>query len=340
MEIIKYNEISNRKKHLISFSIYKTFDTYRSFEIYLNNLQYLLPFLKKNQELLDVRVYFDNSCQKEIEIYISKYPNIEFYKCNYPKLRINDYHHGKFGRFLGYLPLFGENIYEYIYITDILYKPEWINFKEINFIIENKIDTFFYLLPKGDEKNRISLPLLTKIKLDKLILDNFLNDITIGKYDDFIHSTITNSKFLITYNYDVKFPDGMDLYFINNIIYDKLCSGSVYIKITYDLLRLINQMYKLNYERIYKMDQRSKDILEELKKLGEIKFNSSDTNIRGTIVTLLVKFIDKFGRDEFLKLFNDKQQKVIDLFYKFIDKNKDKIISSTLSDLSEIIKVR
>jgi len=99
-------------------------------------------------------------------------------------------------------------------------------------------------------------------------------------------------------------------------------------------------MYKLNYDRIYKMDQRSKDILEELRKLSEIKFNTDDKVIRGTIITLIVKFINKFGRHEFLKLFRDQAQSVISLFYKYIDNNKEKVDNNTLSELSEIIKLK
>lgn len=341
MEITKYNEINNRKKHLISISIYKMLDTYRPFEVYLNGLKKILPFLTTNQELFDIRVYFDNSCHKEVETCIKEYPNTEFYRFNYPKLRINDYHHGVFGKLLGQYPLFKDYYnYEYIYIHDVIHRPEWIDFKSINYIIENKIDTFFYLLPTGEEKNKISLPLLTKIKLDQSIFDNYLIDITNGKYNDLIHKMLTGPNFLVSYNYDVKFPYGMDSYFLNEIIYDKLCSGSVYVKITYDLLRLIHAMYKLNYDRIYKMDQRSKDILEELRKLSEIKFNTDDKVIRGTIITLIVKFINKFGRHEFLKLFRDSAQSVISLFYKYIDNNKEKVDNNTLSELSEIIKLK
>ena len=339
MEIIKYNEIHNPKKHLISFSIYKMLDAYRPFENYFDNFKLLLPILTKNQ-LFDTRVYFDNSCHKDIKPYIKEYSNIEFYRVNYQNLRISNYHHGILGRLFGFLPLFEKNNYEYIYITDVLFKPEWNDFNSIDLIINNKVDTFFYLLPKGDEKNKISLPLLTRIKLDKLIIDNFLIDITLGKYNDLIHSIITDKKFLLSYNYDVKFPDGMDLYFINNFMYDKLCSGSVYVKITYDLLRLIHSMYKLNYDKIYKMDQRSKDLLDELRKLSEIKFNTNDTIIKSTIIGLIVKFIDKFGRPEFLKLFNENEKKVISLFYKFIDNNKDKINTNSLSNLSEIIRLK
>jgi len=341
MEIIKYKEIQTRKKHLISLSIYKMLDTYRPFDIYLDGFKKILPYLSTNQDIFDIRVYFENSCQKEVEPFITEYPKIEFYKFNYPKLRISNYHHGVFGKLIGYYPLFYDYYnYEYIYITDVLFAPKWYNLESIKFIIDNKIDTYFYSLPKGEEKNKISLPLVTKIKLDKSFIDNYLHDIVNEKYNQHINDMITDPNFVVSYNYDVKFPYGMDNYFINEIVYDKLCSGSVYVKIAFDLIRLIKGMFKTNQNKIYNLDKKSKDILDELKKLVEIKNNSDDKTIKGTIISLIVKFIDKYGRDDFLNLFEENQKKVIILFYKYIDKNIDKVNTNTLYELSYLEKLK
>ena len=339
MEIIKYNEIKKPKKHLISFSLYKMLDEYRPFDGYFKNFKILLPYLLKNNELFDIRVYFDFSCQKEIEQFIKEYTEIEFYNFNYSKLRINQYHHGVFGNIVSLLPIF-ENSYEYIYITDVIFKIEWIHWSNINFIIKNKIDTFYYCLPYGNEKYEISLPLLTKIKIDISIFNKFIDDIANNKYDNIINNLLNNKENYIPYNYKIKLPYGMDIYFINNIIYDKLCNGSVYTEITYDLLRLINKMYKFNYNKIYNMDQRSQDILEELKKLSDIKYNVDDLNIKGMLISLIVRFIERFSRDNFIKLFDEKHQKVILLLYKYIDNNKDKINSNSLYSMSELIKLK
>jgi len=341
MEIIKFNEIQTRRKHLLSLSIYKMLDTYRPFEVYFNSFKNILPELSTKQTIFDIRVYFDFSCHKEIEPYIKEYPAIEFYKFNFPKLRIGEYHHGIFGKLLGYYPIFQDYFnYEYIYVTDVLFEFKWYEFETINFIIDNNIDTFYYLLPKREEKDKISLPLLTKIKIEKSILDKFLNDIFNGFYNNIINTWLNNNNYLVIYNYDVKFPYGMDIYFINNIVYDKLTNGTVYAKISYDLLRLLTNMFKLNYTKIYNMPKRSKDILDQIKKLSEVKYNLEDKNIKGTIISLIVKFINKFGRDDFLKLFFEKQHRSISLFYKFIDKNIDKINNNTLYQLSEVIKLK
>ena len=140
MEIIKYNEILNKKKHLFSVSFFKMLDNYRPFDKYYNSFKLLMPFLGKNMDLFDVRIYYDISVENEIKSYIEEYSMIEFYKCNYQKLRIKEYHHGEFGKILGYLPLFYDPYsYEYVYITDVLFRPEWINFNDINFVIKNKI---------------------------------------------------------------------------------------------------------------------------------------------------------------------------------------------------------
>ena len=144
---------------------------------------------------------------------------------------------------------------------------------------------------------------------------------------------------MVTYNYKVLFPYGMENYFINDIIIDKLTNGTVYIEINYNILELINNLYKFNFNKIHKMDIRSRDIFNELKKLSELLYNLNDDyinddKIKSSIITLIIKFIDKFGRNNFLNIFDNLQQKVIELFYKFIDKNK------TLSELSEFIKIK
>ena len=342
MEIIKFNEIQTRRKHLLSLSIYKMLDTYRPFEVYFKAFKNILPELSTKQTIFDIRVYFDYSCHKEIEPFIKEYPAIEFYKFNYPKLRTGDYHHGVFGKLLGYYPIFHDYYdYEYIYVTDVLFEFKWYEFDDINFVIDKKIDTFYYLLPKSHEKkNKIKLPLLTKIKIDKSLFDNYLNDIVNGLFDDYITNMLNDVKYLVTYHYDVKFPYGMDSYFINNIAYDQLLNGTVYVRITYDILRLLITMFKVNYNKIYNMPKRSKDILDELRKLSEIKYNLNDKAFKGTIISLIVKFINKFGRDEFKNLFLDNQHQAIELFYDFIDKNKDKVNNNTLHRLSEIIKLK
>jgi len=341
MEIIKFNEIKTRRKHLLSLSIYKMLDTYRPFEVYFDSFKKIISELSTKQTIFDIRVYFDYSCHKEIEPFIKEYPLIEFYKFNFPRLRISEYHHGVFGKLIGYYPIFQDYFnYEYIYVTDVLFEYKWYRFNDINFVLDNKINTYFYLLPKGEEKNKISLPLLTNIKINKLIFDSYITSIANGKYNDYIHKMLSEAKYSVTYNYDVKFPYGMDIYFINNIVYDNLYSGSVYARISYDLLRFISLLFKANYTKIYNLPKRSKDILEEIKKLSEIKFNSDDNTIKGTIISLIVKFINKYGRDDFLKLFYENQQKVIALFYIFIDKNKEKVNNDTLYELSELIKLK
>ena len=186
MEIIKYNEIFKKKKYLLSFSIYKMLDSYQPFDIYFNSFK---SFLNIKQDIFDIRIYFDYSVNNEIKNYINTNKDFEFYNFNYDKLRIGDYHHGVFAKFANFLSLTKEysSEYEYVYLVDVLYNHKLINWDRINFIIKNNIDTFYHYFPKGDNKYKISLPLLTRKKIDVFLMNKYMNDIFIKKYDNIIN---------------------------------------------------------------------------------------------------------------------------------------------------------
>jgi hypothetical protein len=78
MEIIKYNEILTRKKHLLSLSIVKMKGPYREFDKYTRALDNILNHTHNNSYGFDVRVYFDDSCSNELQILIDKYKDVEF----------------------------------------------------------------------------------------------------------------------------------------------------------------------------------------------------------------------------------------------------------------------
>lgn len=342
MEIIKYNEILDKKKYLFSISFFRMLDTFRSFEKTFNSFKSLLIALNSKQKIFDIRIYYDESVQTEVESIIKEYTNFEFYKFNYQKYKINKYHNGVFGNFANFLSLTSEysKEYEYVYITDVDYKYEWIDWEIIDFIIKNNVNTFNYYLPSGGDQYKINYPIFTKNKINLSIINNFFIEIDKGKYNEVINNLLDTGKLKVTYNYKVLFPYKIDEYFLNNIIYQEVTNGSVYVEITYDLLRLIHRLYRYEYKKIYNLDSRSQEILEELRKLNEIKYNTSDLNIKGTIITLIVKFLNKFGREDFKNLFNDSHKKVINLFYTFVDKNEEKVNNNKLYKLSEFIKIK
>ena len=76
MEIIRYNEINIRKKHLLSFSIVRIIGPYREFSKYTNSLVRILNPTDNNRYDFDVRVYFDDSCHEEIKPLINKFKKV------------------------------------------------------------------------------------------------------------------------------------------------------------------------------------------------------------------------------------------------------------------------
>jgi len=182
MEITKYNEIKSRKKNLISLVIFRMLDEYREFEKYLYHFNLLIRHLVNNTYDFDIRVYFDDSCHKDIESYITEFKEIEFYKFNFPPLRLGKHHNGTFGALVRLLPIFEtEDKYEYIYIDDIDIPIEWVNWEIVDFIQKNNVDTYLYSLlghnkPWTNIKNayNIAYPLITRIKLSKNIFFRIL----------------------------------------------------------------------------------------------------------------------------------------------------------------------
>lgn len=344
MEIIKYNEIFKRKKNLISLVIFKMLDVDKNFSSYLNSLKKTLDYFK-DSNIFDIRVYYDESCSNEIEKIKKEYLNVEFYKFNYPLLRVSIFHDGIFGSLLSLFPL-TENLYEYVYITNIRHSIELYNNEIVDDVLKNNIDTCFDSLPNdtklynNNNQYNIELPLLTRIKLDKTIFDTFINDIVINKHEDLINKILTSKDYEYFYNYKVKYPYGMDKYFLNKIIYDKLTVGPTYINVSYDLYRMIDHIYRFNYYKIHKFNEREKSILEELKQLSFLNKTNSDTKIKGQIINLIVKFIDKYGRENLLKLFDENQRQVLNKLYKYIDKNIEKINNNNLYNLNEIIRIK
>jgi len=342
MEIIKYNEIHNRKKNLISLVIFRVLDEYREFEKYLYHFNLLIRYLIENKYDFDIRVYFDDSSQKDVEPFIKEFSEIEFYKFNYQPLRIGKYHHGTFGSIVRLLPIF-EELYEYIYIDDVDIPIEWINWDIVKFIFKNKVDTYLYSLRYNyhpwlniNNKYNIVYPIITRVKLSINIFNKFLNDIVNNKYDNLIKKFINYRSYQHYYNYNVKFPYGMDKYFLNNIIYTDLCSGLTYTKISYDPTRILRYIYEHKFNLFTKRDI---DIITNLINLDKISYKSDDKNIKIYTKLIYLKLLDKIGKDYILKFLDDEQKTVFLEFYNFLDRSKDKIEDKTLETFYEMIKI-
>jgi hypothetical protein len=342
MEIIKFNEIKNRKKNIISLVIFRMLDEYRDFEKYLYHFDLLIKNLINNTYDFDIRVYFDDSSHKDIESYIKEFKNIEFYKFNFKPLKLGKFHNGTFGALIRLLPIF-ENEYEYIYIDDIDIPVEWINWEAVDFIFKNNIDTYLYSIAHHikpwfniNNKYNIEYPLITKIKLSINIFNKFINDLAGNKYNELVTKLINYKPYEFYYNYKVKCPYGIDKYFINNIIYDDLCKKITYTKINYDPSRIFRFLYEHKYNLFTKRDI---EIIEYLISIDKISYKTHESEIKRYTKILYLKFLDKLGKEYILKFLDTNQQKVFIEFYDFLDRNKDKINNSTLDSFSEFIKI-
>lgn len=343
MEITKYNEIKSRKKNLISLVIFRMLDEYREFEKYLYHFNLLIRHLVNNTYDFDIRVYFDDSCHKDIESYITEFKEIEFYKFNYPPLRLGKHHNGTFGALVRLLPIFEtEDKYDYIYVDDIDIPIEWVNWEIVDFIFKNNVDTYLYSLSGSNKpwsnisNTYIAYPLITRIKLPKTIFDDFISGLSGDKYNKIVEKILNYRTTEYFYNYKVKVPYGMDKYFLNNIIYNDLCKGNTYTKLSHDPTRIFRYLYEHKYNLFNK---REIDIIENIIALDKLSYKTSDIEIKTYTKVIYLKFLEKLGKEHILTFLTEDQKKIFLKFYKFLDENKDKIENKTLDSFSEFKKI-
>jgi hypothetical protein len=341
IEIEKYNKIDNknRKMNLLSVSIFKMIGPYRPFDKYINFIKNLINnfYDKLSEANFDIRIYFDNSCLNEIKPLIQKYKYIEFYKYNYQPLRIGEFHNGTFGTIVRLLPIFNEEdyIYDYIWVNDIdiynldfdLLKDFKINNKKFNTVVYS---FFCYKRPWINPKFSLSFPIITNLKLDIKLLLKFLEDIVNNKYKNVIEKILTYRNYMYKYDYDVKFPYGMDEYFTNMIIYTDLTKKNSYFNKNFEVSRLLKKIQLSNLVK----DKRDNDIIKELLDLGFMLWKTDNLKIKNEIINTYIKLLNKIGKDKikhYFSLINENE--CIDEFYDYL-KNIDLI---TITDFYKLI---
>ena len=345
MEIIKYNEISNRQKHLLSLSIFKIKGPYRPFEKYIRFLDRLLNHVYNNKYQFDIRVYFDDSCSQELKQIISKYKNVEFFKFNYPPLRVGPYHDdearrlpastfvagseklhdGTFGSLIRLLPIFEkpgflknnlDHVYEYIWIDDIDILPSALDLNFVNDYGINKFNTIFlsifcYKRPWIKNNYNMNFPLITNIKLDPKIFDKFIDDLANNRYTEVTQHILKFRPDRYKYDYPVKHPYGMDEYFTNYIIYDNLTKFKTYVIYQTDITKLLKKIIITK-----QIDKYNKDIINKLLELHEVSYKSEDLIIKRDINNTYIKLFNKINKENILKLLDEFD---INCYNEFID---------------------
>jgi hypothetical protein len=325
MEIIKYNEIFKRQKHLLSLSIFKIKGPYRPFEKYIRFLDRLLNHAYNNKYNFDIRVYFDDSCSKELKPIIDKYKNVEFYKFNYPPLRIGPYHNGTFGSLIRLLPIFenptflktvNDHVYDYIWIDDIDILPSALDLNFVNDYGINKFNTIFlsifcYKRPWIKDNYNMNFPLITNIKLDPKIFNKFIDDLANNRFPEVIEQILKFRPDRYKYDYPVRHPYGMDEYFTNYIIYDKLIKYNTYVIYQTDITKLLKKIIITK-----QIDKYNKDIINKLLELHEVSYKSEDIIIKRDINNTYIKLFNKINKENILKLLDEFD---INCYNEFID---------------------
>ena len=327
MEIIKINEITNRKNNVISMSIFKMEESYRDFNKYKINLLNLLNFLYPIKSNFDVRVYFDDSCIDELLLIAKEFPNFEFYKFNYSKMKNGNYHLGVLGMMPRFLPMF-ENEYEYVYITDIDMIPEKLKIEYFNTDFNTIIFTKLFYNKPWNEKIKypiIANALITKNKIPIKIFNKFLEDVTTNKYQEIINiiNEFNNRDKKRIKNISL-FPYGMDEYFLNNIVYDYIVKDKVDMVIDTDLVYLIKKMYK-QYDNISEIDKKR---MYYIIKAHRIIYYNTKQEIHQELLKSYIQLINILGKETIIKYLKDNNKSNIESINLFFDNIKNKNIKT------------
>jgi hypothetical protein len=303
---------------------------YRSFDKYINYLKNLIInfYDKAKNENFDMRIYFDNSCKNEIKPLIEKYKHVEFYKYNYQQLRIGEFHNGTFGSIIRLLPIFDKNdsSYDYIWLDDIDIHD--LNFSLMNTFINKSINTltssmFCYSKPWANNKYNLNFPIITDIKLDINILNKYLDDIVNNKYKNVIDKILTYREDKFKYDYDIKFPYGMDEYFTNNIIYNDLIKYNTYVSYQVEITPLLKS---LSYTK--GIDINYKEILKSLLDLHYLSYKTTDLKTIIKINNTYIKLFNKLDKQKLYSLIDEKSKNCIKEYIDFLTKYDMKDINS------------
>lgn len=332
MEIIKYNELKNRKKMLLSTSIFKMLQAYRRFNKYIEYLTILIDKCYLDPQI-DVRVYFDESCQSELKPFIKKYKQVEFYKFNYNPLRIGKYHTGTFGSLIRLFPIH-ENEYEFVWISDLEPYRFFLDENLMKKINNNEINTCYaskpyYNTPWINQKNEypiINFFIITNQKIPIEIFNTYLSDLLSNKYDKIRKKCIEYRQNYYTkdmdYELDEKFPYGMDEHFSNNIIYNYLLTEKTWI------------IYDLNPILLIRKIRKNSELILLIYNLCVDVYHVSDSKIIKDIISDIKALITKVGEDTLLNYFEKGSKEQTSLKYMI-----DLIIKENINSFDQIKKI-
>ena len=238
-------DIKIKKKYLLSTSLFYLSDPYKNNSRYIDGLKKLIDFLKEKKNFI-LRIYYDNSIFENIQfknifntLKNNEYVELVNYSCK--KFIKNNYHFGTFGTLIRFLPIFELNDdndnFEIIYIIDI----DDSNYDYIEkYIYElqnsNKNFMFYDWKNYGDRyfnkfNNKFGNLILANIfvkdyKFNIKIFTDFLDEIY---NSDKLYKEIykINKFYFNNKNIDILFTYGVDEYFLNKCLINKLNKNQI-----------------------------------------------------------------------------------------------------------------
>lgn len=324
-------QVENKNNKLVSCCLFKLKNSYKDFNIYLNNLYLISNKILKNN--FNLRIYIDNTVYLDNTIFNNlKKINCEIYLYDFKKYKVDNlYHINLFGTLMRFLPIFGHNSkkYEIIYIIDID-GDEFdmlLTFNEI--LIRKKLfynNDFFYMGYFFYKERKLRNDFIPKIIAGRIIsrINNFDLNILINfinNENDFIYSVDENFlgnvfidylklnkiKFLTWITMSSKLFNYIDPNQLskNNNINLKKYKNNFYKLINYIMdrgnIRFINFFEKTNQEEVFK---NFFNYLNELKiKKNYILFNELELNY-------LLSFKKYYSLNYFINVINFENNKV------------------------------
>lgn len=259
-------KINEKKKYLLSASLFYLNDPYKDNSRYINGLKKLIEFLEFNKSFI-LRIYYDNSIFENDEyrnmfniLKKNKFVELTNYSCK--KFLKNKYHIGIFGVLIRFLPIFYKNNqYDIIYIIDIDdnsygYIPKYIN------KLENSDKNFIFILPINYSEryfnklnNKFGNTIISNILVKDYVFDiklfiNFLNEIY---NSDKIYKMLynINKNFFNIKDGDVLSTYGVDEYFLNKYLLNLLNENKIFfLKENYYFDYFFKNLLILNNSRI------------------------------------------------------------------------------------------
>lgn len=232
------------KKNIVSVVFFKMKDSgYKSFERYVQGIQYLSKYIARKLPNFKIRLFIDNTIHedKEIMSYLQKFNNIELVLFDCPGYKYNNFHRGTFGTLIRFFPMFDfeNNDANHILICDI----DWRSHKDIE--ERFRIYNTYQILKKNNYLDNLHLfidgtlnhlgekyiyleelktvcpyliggYIINTKKIPNKVIEDFIPKV--DTTENILSNYKNKEKTLIAKSQNKKFIYGIDEYFLNKIL--------------------------------------------------------------------------------------------------------------------------